>query len=134
MGRILLAYDGSETSEKAIEKTLPLVQDGDILFIIMVIPTAMIKEFTDFDSANTKERFEEKLSIVVADLKGKGIDAVPLISEGDVTEEILEAAKKNKCDLIVIGYSQTSKIGAFRVGDVAEMVTRHAPMPVMVMR
>jgi len=53
---------------------------------------------------------------------------------GHPAHEIIEFAKAEKADLIVIASHGYSGIKRFLLGSVAEMILRHAPCPVLVLR
>jgi nucleotide-binding universal stress UspA family protein len=57
-----------------------------------------------------------------------------LIWEGDPGESIVEAARAEHADLIVVGSHGRGGVGRFLIGSVSDHVVRHAPCPVMVVR
>jgi universal stress protein A len=56
------------------------------------------------------------------------------LREGNPATEILEAAREWKADLVVIGSHGRRGLARLVMGSVAEGVTRHAPVPVLVVR
>ena len=63
-----------------------------------------------------------------------GIAVSFLIWEGDPGEAIIEAARSERADLIVVGSHGRSGVGRFLIGSVSDHVVRHAPCPVLVVR
>ena len=63
-----------------------------------------------------------------------GIEATPLVWEGEPADAILAAAESEGADVIVIGSSGKSGVGRMLMGSVSDDVIRRAPVPVMVVR
>ena len=57
-----------------------------------------------------------------------------LIREGPPAETILETAKAQNCDLIVLGTHGQGGMAKILVGSIAKQVLRHADVPVLVIR
>jgi len=64
----------------------------------------------------------------------KGVDAETVVLEGNPAEEIVDFARNNEIDLIVLGMLGKSSIERFLLGSVAEKVARTSPVPVMIVR
>ena len=65
--------------------------------------------------------------------KDSAVKAVKtFVRSGDVAEEILDVAKSNGADLIVMGHDQQGVLDHLIKGSVAEKVEREAPCPVLV--
>ncbi len=57
-----------------------------------------------------------------------------LIEGGSPAEVIVESAKKQNCDLIVMGTHGQSALAEVLIGSTAKWVVRHSPIPVLVIR
>lgn len=134
MGDVLVAYDGSEGSGKALEKAESMLKEGDQLVAVYVLPTKEIDGFAYFDYELTREKAQEALNDVVEELKSRDVDAIGIFREGDVAEEIIKIAADIQCDMIVIGSKGLSKVGTFTLGSVAEKVARHSNRMVLIVR
>ncbi len=134
MSEILLAFDGSEYSAKALEKASSMAVGDDEIIVFYVMPAVLMKEFKDLDPAVSKTRAQEVVNEAVGTLKARGKRVTGVIHEGDVAEEIINFASKLKCSIIIIGSKGMSKIGRFSLGSVAEKVARHADRPVLIVR
>ena len=60
-----------------------------------------------------------------------GLEPRVLIEEGNLYEAVLDAVKKNKIDLIVLGTHGRTGLGKFFLGSVAEEIFRQAPCAVL---
>lgn len=134
MENILVAYDGSEGSEKALSKSIDLLKEGDRLVVLYVLPAAAIPEFFHFDEKESREKAQRTVEGIIAKLRRRGIKSAGLVREGDVANEIMTVGSKLGCSLIVVGSRGLSKIGTFALGSVAEKVARHASCPVLIVR
>jgi len=129
-----VAYDNSEPSKKALDKGLELLKEDDDLILVSVVPTVIIKEFADVDAEITIAKTQRLVNDAITALKVKGIEAIGLVREGDIADEVLTIAQQMECDLIVVGYKGWSKTGRFALGSVADKIARHATRPVLIVR
>lgn len=146
MKRLLVAYDGSEASSKAIDVAMQCSTHEDELVLLTVIPAALVEStFTnmllptiDLSTVVTPGTFKEKamenLGKIAKQLEGKMSKVDIAVEAGDPADEILLVAKKYDSDIILIGYKGYGKEGRFLLGSVTDKVVRHASRSVMVVR
>jgi nucleotide-binding universal stress UspA family protein len=146
MKRLLVAYDGSEASTKAIDMAVQCSTLDDELVLLTVIPAALVEStFTnmllptiDLSTVVTPGTFKEKamenLGKLAKDLEGKIGKVDVAVEAGDPADEILLVAKKYDSDIILIGYKGYGKEGRFLLGSVTDKVVRHASRSVLVVR
>jgi nucleotide-binding universal stress UspA family protein len=146
MKRLLVAYDGSEASNKAIDVAVQCSTHEDELVLLTVIPAALVEStFTnmllptiDLSTVVTPGTFKEKamenLGKLAKDLEGKISKVDVVVEAGDPADEILLIAKKYDSDIILIGYKGYGKEGRFLLGSVTDKVVRHASRSVLVVR
>ncbi|HUS99143.1 MAG TPA: universal stress protein [Candidatus Thermoplasmatota archaeon] len=146
MKRLLVAYDGSEASTKAIDMAVQCSTPDDELVILTVIPAALVEStFTnmllptiDLSTVVTPGTFKEKamenLGKIAKGLEGKIGKVDVAVEAGDPADEILLVAKKYDSDIILVGYKGYGKEGRFLLGSVTDKVVRHASRSVLVVR
>jgi nucleotide-binding universal stress UspA family protein len=134
MSEILLAFDGSDHSRKALDKATSLATEEDEIVVLYVIPAALIEEFKDVDPVVSRDKAREAVDRAVAIIKARERNARGLVNEGDVAEEIINMGSELNCSLIIIGSKGLSKIGRFSLGSVADKVARHSDRPVLIVR
>jgi nucleotide-binding universal stress UspA family protein len=146
MKRLLVAYDGSEASNKAIDVAVQCSTPDDELVLLTVIPAALVEStFTnmllptiDLSTVVTPGTFKEKamenLGKLAKELEGKIGKVDIAVEAGDPADEILLVAKKYDSDIILIGYKGYGKEGRFLLGSVTDKVVRHASRSVLVVR
>jgi len=132
MHTILVPTDFSEYSDAAFQVACSLAAaQGARLIVAHVNPPATTHgEIVDRRAPNGYyERLWEELSA------RKPVDAKIEVShrlrDGDPVSEILELAREENCDLIVMGTHGRSGIGRLLMGSVAEKVHRAAVCPVL---
>jgi len=146
MKKMLIAYDGSDASKKAIDVALKCCEKEDQITLLTVIPaelaessfTKMLLPTIDLSqivkSGTFKEKAMETLTKVARELKGKVQKVEIVVESGDPADEILISAKKYNAEMIVIGYKGYGKEGRFLLGSVTDKVVRHAGVSVLVVR
>jgi nucleotide-binding universal stress UspA family protein len=139
MQKILIAHDGSKSSDKALKKAVEIaVNFNASLTVLSVIPELYLTELSDVD----RNRIFNSLSKETTDamekirksLSGKSIDVKTLIRQGDPAEKILETAQKMKADLIVTGSHGKHGTKKFLLGSVSSKIVDYSKCPVMVVK
>lgn len=144
---ILVPYDGSKFSEKALETAKTLAKTSDsTLYIVTVLDVSDVSPPGLIRSKETKKTFEQikssvKRSIETAleqreqECKYSGIKASTQISEGSTSDELLKFITKNNIDLIVIGSQGLSGFSKLKaLGSVSRKISELADCPVMIVR
>jgi nucleotide-binding universal stress UspA family protein len=134
MGIKLVAFDGSETSRKALSQAEGLLRGEDELLVVMVVPVAAIAEFAEVPPDISTAKAHGLVNAAVSGLKERGVKAMGLVREGDIADEILKIAADMSVDIIVVGHRGLSKVGRFALGSVADKVARYATRPVLIVR
>ena len=139
--RILIAVDGSRPAEAAADTGLDLARDLDaqVAFVCVVEPPVPFAVETGVPVETLTadgRRFAKALLVEVqrraeTRLRGKPVE---MIVEGRPAQMIVEAAIGWKADLIVVGSHGRGGFKRLALGSIAELVMRHAPCPVLVVR
>lgn len=137
--KILLAYDGSDASNKALLKAAELTKtspssklevitafDFPRIFLGAPIPASVNKEYYDLAEQTTDEAKKR--------LADQGVDAKVELIQGSPAEVILDYANENGFDVIVIGSRGLGGIREFVLGSVSHNVVQHARIPVLVVK
>ena len=146
MKKMLVAYDGSEASKKAIDMVIKCSNKEDEITLLTVVPaelaeasfTKMLLPTIDLSevvkSGSFKQKAMESLSKIVKEIDYAVSKVNIVVEAGDPADEILLSAKKHESDIIVIGYKGYGKEGRFLLGRVTDKVVRHATKSVLVVR
>jgi nucleotide-binding universal stress UspA family protein len=146
MKKMLVAYNGSDASKKAIEMVKKCSNKDDVVTLLTVVPaelaessfTKMLLPTIDLStivkSGSFKDKAKDSLSKIVADMETEVSKVDVAVEDGDPADEILITAKKMDADIIILGYKGYGKEGRFLLGSVTDKVVRHASVSVMVVR
>ena len=140
--KVLFCTDFSENSDCAFDYAFGIAKrDEGVLYILHVIPTTpdpynlerwLTKEELDRVKATLREDREKIYNDqYLSHIKDK--TKVRIVTEsGREDEKILEFARKENIDIIVIGTHGRTGIEHFFIGSVAEKIIRHSPIPVFI--
>lgn len=147
---ILVPHDGTEMSDKALEKAIEFARafKSEIIIVHIVdsrfVPPSMtlglISERTTLENAKTelvrilKTGAEIMLKDRIQKAKEGGVSAKFLLGVGSPAEEIVSIANAEKVELIVIGSRQLRGDKTITLGSVARKVSEMASCPVMIVR
>lgn len=139
MQKILVAHDGSKSSDKALKKALEIaIGLNGSLTVLAVVPELYLTELPEADRGrifeSLSEETREAMEKIRKSLSGKSIEVKTLIRQGDPAEKILETAQKMKVDLIVTGSHGRHGAKKFLLGSVSTKVVDHAKCSVLVVK
>ena len=135
--RILVPVDFSETSDKAFDYALSFARvfNAGVLTLHVLDDPILYAPTTDPSFRAPFERaMEGKLERLVGSRGVEGVHVDTAIAAGTPFYEIIQRAKADDIDLIVIGTHGTGPIKHMLMGSVAEKVVRKAPCPVLAVR
>ena len=141
---ILIATDGSDLAQIAVEKGLGLAKVlGAKVTAVTVTPSwasvapgeaAMSFPVEEYVRA-TKENAAAILSSVTAAAKKAGVDCTSLhMADQFPADGILSAANDTACDLIVMSSHGRRGLQRLFLGSQAQEVLTHSPVPVLICR
>jgi nucleotide-binding universal stress UspA family protein len=131
--KILVAYDGSEAAQRALDWTARVGADAKVC-VISVAPTleATEKIRDAVDPTSDVPMHQRQLEEAAAVLQKVGIEPSTMLKAGNPAEEIIDAAARGHYDMIVVGKHGMGAMRKFLIGSVADRVVRHAKAPVLV--
>jgi len=140
--RILVATDFSPASTPAFEQSVKMAKrDGALLLIahayqepgLVELSHAPARVYEEWDQ-KLREGVERKLRPLVEYARKEGVEARAMVLTGFADEAIIEAAKQQRVDLIVMGTHGRRGAARLFLGSVASRVISTAPCPVMTVR
>jgi nucleotide-binding universal stress UspA family protein len=141
---ILVPIDFSRAAGKAMEYGIMLARQFNAeLYLLHIVSDigqssvdyALPKDVLDDYKKKSLESSRQKMQDEIGKYpEAKGLKIITEVSVGLPYQEILDAAEKNKIDLIVINTHGRSAILHQIMGSVAERVLRSAKCPVMLIR
>jgi nucleotide-binding universal stress UspA family protein len=143
---LLLATDGSKLSAKALTHALALAKPlGAKITAFYAAPDYPMPAYADgvvYEPVSRKEYAklaaqdaDKILQDVAAKATAAGVDCKTTYAIAAAPwEAILDAAKKNKCDAIVMASHGRKGISAILLGSETQKVLTHSKLPVIVVR
>jgi len=130
--RIMIALDGSNVSESAVDAGIGLAQalDAHVMLIHVVDPIDIDIAASPSVAEEVREGAAQLLERTLRSLPDSVV-ADSMLREGTVTAEIVSAARMWDADLIVMGTRGRGRLAQFVLGSTAEGVIRSAPCPVL---
>ncbi|MEJ5990064.1 universal stress protein [Ramlibacter sp. PS3R-8] len=144
--RILVPTDGSALSKKAVKSAIALASSiGAEVVAVNVVPRYPISYFegganvSDAEVSRVEKLWAEQGQSIADDVgkeAGKaGVKAKATTVRSDlVAEAILAAARKNRCDLIVMASHGRKGLKRLLLGSETQHVLTHGTIPVLVLR
>jgi len=126
--KILVGYDRSNVAKEALELAKKHAKAFDAkVFILTSLTQSNELQIEDI------QRAEHEMEYMTTSLKEDNISCetqaiVSLLSPGD---DLVQFAKENEIDEIVIGVRRRSKVGKLIFGSTAQFVILNAPCPVV---
>ena len=143
---ILVATDGTTLSKKAVQSAIELAAAvGANLVAVYVVPRYPVSYFEGGiaisieDVARTEKQWSDKGQGVVDAVqqagRAEGVQTEAVVVQSDlVAESIMSAAKKYKCDLVVMASHGRKGIKRVLLGSETQHVLTHSDVPVLVLR
>ncbi len=131
---ILLAVDGSEHSDKAVDAVRDLARQFDSDLLVLHVRERLVTR------RGVSETAVEEVGVAMdlaESLRSEGITAraeEPLVPHGRIAQEITTVAEAMKPDVIAMGSRGLSDVGGFFLGSVTHKVLHLARCPVLVVR
>ncbi len=144
--KILVATDGSDLSKKAVSSAISLAAvTGASLVALKVVPRYPQSYFEGglalqaTEIGRIEQQWADEGQAVVDDVKKlaelQGVKTKSLTVKSDVVSDaIISAAKKQKCDLIVMASHGRKGVKMLLLGSETQQVLTHSHIPVLVLR
>jgi nucleotide-binding universal stress UspA family protein len=137
---ILVAYDGSELSKKALNKAKELLKDGSSKLEVVYVfhnPVVVIGESV----INPSDRYEKEYATHVQATINYLNEEISHLSNAKVTvlqgnpaSVILDYSEEIGANLIVVGSRGLSDFKEFILGSVSHNIAQHSKVPVLIIK
>ncbi|MBU3739328.1 MAG: universal stress protein [Rhodoferax sp.] len=144
--KILVATDGSTLSKKAVNHAIGLAALANAeLVALKVVPRYPQSYFEGGlalqaeEVARVEKQWSDDAQAIVAAVQktasGKKVNCRTAVVKSDlVSDAIIAAAKKHKCDLIVMASHGRRGVKRLLLGSETQQVLTHSTVPVLVLR
>ncbi len=141
--KILVPLDGSQLAEWALEDAKAVISGKKdcLMTLLRVVEPLLVAHLVDYVNVEEYRTAEERneaeakdyLLSIAKELTRAGLRVkIELVVGGAADSAILNYAKENKIDLIVMSTHGRSAVHRWIFGSVAQRVLRHSPIPVLI--
>lgn len=136
MRTVVVGFDGSPAASRALERAGELSGGDGRVIVVVATPSLAATALTDepvLDSPSPGER-DALLDQAAVILRERGMDPSLVADDGAPAAALVQAARDEHADLIVVGSTGSGYVTRAILGSTAENVVRHAPCDVLVVR
>jgi nucleotide-binding universal stress UspA family protein len=135
MKTIVVGYDETEPSKRALDRAVELAQAfGAKLIVTSVAPVLVSvgRGMGPIDPVDPPEQHLAELEHARAHLEGKGLDVELVPAVGEPAETIVQLAAERKADMIVVGTREPNVLERLLGTSVSQSVSRRASCDVLI--
>ena len=137
MERIVVGFDGSEHSQKALERAADIAHGATLAVVCAADVARLMRDpaggVSPVDPADAAAR-ATALAEARRYLEGRGLEGVFIEGTGHPADVIVQEAEESGADLIVIGTRGLNAAKRLVLGSVSTTIVHHAPCDVLVVR
>jgi nucleotide-binding universal stress UspA family protein len=135
--RILAAYDGSESAQRAFQFALDQAKAFGAELILLSVarppePPTMVETSAMLEAAT--EHFEQDFDRLKKAAEAASVTIKTMVVIGHPADQIIHHAAEQHADLIVMGHRGKSIIQRWLLGSISKRVVSYAPCSVMIVR
>jgi nucleotide-binding universal stress UspA family protein len=137
MQSVVIGYDGSEASGRALDRAAVIARGEARVTVVTAVPFRAHAGGRSMGAIDEREELAEEratLDQAKARLETQGIHVTAVEGEGDPADVIIEAAKQADADLVVVGTRGHGTTKRLMLGSVSTKVVHEAPCDVLVVR
>jgi nucleotide-binding universal stress UspA family protein len=133
---LIVAVDGSEGSEAAVDEAIALARDldGALTFVfVRKAPSPMVGyPFYERHVSYDLRRARHTIGDAIERATAAGIECDGEVLEGDAADEVVSLADNRRSDIIVVGSRGHGALAGALLGSVSRAIVQHAGVPVLV--
>ena len=135
--KILVPLDGSKYSDKALQKATEIVKElnSKIILIYVIeksLPLNLLdrSEYLRINRKFGKNVLEKAKSFVLE----QGIHPEIVLKEGNIVNEIEKVARKEKCDMIIVGNKGLGAMTRFLLGSISNKLAHASKCSLLIVK
>lgn len=133
--KILVAFDGSESSKKALDMSIEIAKKfNSVIHLVSVIAQSDFAAIKNEAASTEESTFYQELQKKVIRSRKCEVEIKPVLIYGHPANRIIEYIQSENFDLMVIGSRGLSGTQRFFLGSVSDELSHHSPCPVLIVR
>ena len=135
MKTIVLGFDGTEASQRALERAAAIGAAFGSSVIVTSVSTRLggaVHGGGSADPADPPDAHESMLDGATKELADRGVTAESVLGMGDAADAIVELAEQRNADLIIVGTREPGFFERLLGHSVSGSVQRHAHCDVLI--
>ena len=135
--KILVPIDGSEYSKRVLSSACKIVSafDSKMILIYVVEKSFPLNLLVRKEYLEILRQFGKKtLDTAISMISKKGITADIFLKEGNIVTEIKKIAKKENCDLIIMGNKGLGTATRFLLGSVSNNLAQSSSCSLLIIK
>jgi nucleotide-binding universal stress UspA family protein len=135
MKTIVVGYDETEPSKRALDRAVELAQAFSAKLIVTSVAPVLVsvgRGMGAIDPVDPPSEHLAELEHARAHLEGTGVDAELVPAVGEPADTIVELADERHADLIVVGTREPNVLERLLGQSVSQSVSRHAHCDVLI--
>lgn len=137
---ILVGYDGSDASLKALRRAIDVAKIMKSRIHVVGVIKSLEFGYMDYISPEEIDKYEKEeisreeklLKSVIEEVNREGLEAVYKILEGDPAEELMTYADENSIDLIIVGRKGIGMLKRILIGSTSLSLVKYANQDILV--
>lgn len=134
---ILVPLDGSKYSEKALLHACDMAKNyqSRLILIYVIEKSIPINLLDRKEYLEILRKFGNNVLIKAKKITtNQGVDSKIIMKEGNITNEIIKIAKKEKCNLIIVGNKGLGATARFFLGSVSNKLANNSPCSILIIK
>lgn len=132
--RVLVAYDGSEASKRAIERVARLMTTAGVALVTVARPIYATPPYGGYADPEDENEARRLLQAARETLQRDGVAASGYAAVGDAATEILRTESVFEAELIVLGARSLGAAGRLLLGSVSTSVMHRSRCDVLIVK